>query len=125
MLNWLFSRPLQIKFFFSTILLFSTGLLVLMLNVFQLMNQFLRHHVEDDMQQRTHILAMAMMVGPAAHNPNDMRELLEDVSAMHGYCYLTVLNMDGKVLAAAGSTAFVPPTAGPEANRKEHPQWLF
>ena len=125
MLNWLFSRPLQIKFFVSTILLFSTGLLILMLNVFQLMNQFLRHHVEDDMQQRTHILAMAMMVGPAAHNPNDMRKLLEDVSAMHGYCYLTVLNTDGKVLAAAGNTAFAPPAAGPEANEKNIRQWLF
>ena len=41
MLNWLLSRPLQIKFFVSTILLFSIGLLVLMLNVSQLMNQFL------------------------------------------------------------------------------------
>ncbi len=105
MLNWLSSRPLQIKFFVSTILLFSTGLLVFALNVFQLMNQFLLHHVEDDMQQRTHILAMAMMMGPAAHNPDDMRKLLGDVSAMHGYCYLTVLDKAGNTLATAGNGA--------------------
>ena len=80
MLNWLFSRPLQIKFFFSTILLVSAVLLVLMLNVLQVLNPFLSHHIEQDMQERTHILAMTLMDGPAAHNQEDLQQLLQDVS---------------------------------------------
>jgi diguanylate cyclase (GGDEF)-like protein len=102
MLNWLFSRPLQIKFFFSTMLLIGIVLLVLILNVLQFLNPFLSHHIEQDMQDRTHILAMAMMVGPAAHNQNELRQLLHDVSEMHGYCYLNVLDNGGKLLASAG-----------------------
>lgn len=102
MLNWLFSRPLQIKFFFSTILLISVVLLVLLLNVLQFLNPFLSQQIEKDMQDRTHILAMALMVGPAAHNQNDLLQLLQEVSEMHGYCYLNVLNTDGKLLASAG-----------------------
>ena len=103
MLNWLFSRPLQIKFFFSTILLVSVVLLVLILNILQLLNPFLSQHAEQDMQDRTHILAMALMVGPAAHNQDDLRKLLQEVSEMHGYCYLGVLNTEGKLLASAGN----------------------
>ncbi len=101
MLHWLFSRPLQVKFFFSTALLVSAALLVLMLNVLQVLNQFLTHHVEQDMQQSTHILAMALMVGPAAHDPNDLRQLLQNVQEMHGYCYLAVLDNAGKLLASS------------------------
>jgi diguanylate cyclase (GGDEF)-like protein len=103
MLNWLFSRPLQIKFFVSTILLVSAALLMTLLNVFQALNQFLYYHVEDDMQQRTHILAMALMAGPAAHNREDLQKLLADISMMHGYCYLSVKNADGKILGSTGN----------------------
>jgi diguanylate cyclase (GGDEF)-like protein len=103
MLKWLLSRPLQIKFFICTILLVSVGLLVLMLSVMQMLNHFLTQHIKDDLQQRTHILAMTLMVGPAAHNTNDLRDLLEDVSKMHGYCYLSVHDTGGKMLASAGN----------------------
>jgi diguanylate cyclase (GGDEF)-like protein len=106
MLNWLFSRPLQIKFFISSILLVGIAMLLIMLNVFQALNQFLSYHIEDDMQQRTHILAMALMAGPAAHNREDLQKLLGDVSEMHGYCYLSVSNTEGKVLGSTGDTAF-------------------
>ncbi len=105
MLNWLSSRPLQIKFFFSTILLVSAGLFALMLNVSQVLNQFLSHYIEQDMQQRSHILALALMVGPAAHNQNDLRQLLQEVSTMHGYCYLTVQNTEGSLLASSGDVS--------------------
>jgi diguanylate cyclase (GGDEF)-like protein len=103
MLNWLRSRPIQIKFFFSTVLLVSVLLLVLLLNVLQVLNPFLTHYIEQDMQDRTHILAMGLMAGPAAHNQNDLRQTLQDVSRLHGYCYLTVLDTEGKLLAAATS----------------------
>ncbi|MDO8990183.1 MAG: diguanylate cyclase [Sideroxyarcus sp.] len=103
MLNWLFSRPLQIKFFVGTILLASTALLLIILNVFQMLNQFLAHHIEDDMQQRSHILAMALTTGPAAHNHDDLQRLLREVSDMHGYCYLSVQDSTGKLLAATGN----------------------
>lgn len=105
MLNWLFSRPLQIKFFVSTVLLVSAALLMILLSVFQALNQFLSYHVDDDMQQRTQILARALMSGPAAHNQGDLQNLLRDVSGMHGYCYLSVKNSAGKVLGAAGKAA--------------------
>ena len=105
MLNWLFSRPLQIKFFLSTLLLISTLLLVLMLNVWQELNSFLSPHIEKDVQDRTHVLAMALMAGPAAHNQNDLRQLLQDVAKMHGYCYLAVQNTEGKLLASTGNAA--------------------
>lgn len=108
MLNWLFSRPLQIKFFLGTALVVSIALLVLMLNVLQVMSRFLSHHIEQDMQQRTHILAMTLMVGPAAHKAHDLQQLLQDVSAMHGYCYLSVQDSNGKPLAAAGDAAANP-----------------
>ncbi len=104
MLNWLFSRPLQVKFFFSTLLLVSAGLLALMLSVLQILDQFLSHQIQQDMQQRSHILAMTLMVGPAAHDPNDLRQLLQEVSEMHGYCYLTVQDTRGELLAAAGDS---------------------
>ena len=74
MLNWLRSLPIQIKFFFSTVLLVSVVLLVLLLNVLQVFNPFLMHYIEQDMQDRTHILAMGLMAGPAAHNPKDLRQ---------------------------------------------------
>jgi diguanylate cyclase (GGDEF)-like protein len=106
MLNWLFSRPLQIKFFVSTILLVSAALLMILLNVFQALNQFLSYHVEDDMQQRTHILAMALMAGPAAHNREDLQKLLANVSEMHGYCYLSVEDSQHRLLGATGDVAF-------------------
>lgn len=102
MINWLLSRPLQIKFFVSTVMLVSIALLILMLNMMQVLNQFLTRHIEEDMQQRTHILAMTLMVGPAAHDPKDLSKLLHDVMDMHGYCYLSVQNADGKPLAAVG-----------------------
>ena len=105
MLNWLFSRPLQIKFFFSTILLVSTLLLVLILDVLQALNPFLSDHIRQDMQDRTHILAMALMEGPAAHKQENLQQLLQDVAKMHGYCYLSVQNIDGKLLASAGNVA--------------------
>jgi diguanylate cyclase (GGDEF)-like protein len=105
MFKWLLARPLQIKFFICTILLVSAGLLALMLSVMQVLNIFLTQHIVDDMQQRTHILAMTLMVGPAANNPDDLRELLDDVSKMHGYCYLSVQDTGGKMLAAAGNNA--------------------
>ncbi len=105
MLNWFFSRPLQIKFFVSTILLVSAALLMILLNVFQALNQFLSYHVEDDMQQRSHILAMALMSGPAAHNRDDLQKLLADVSAMHGYCYLSVEDSQRRILGATGDIA--------------------
>ena len=73
MLNWLFSRPLQIKFFLSTILLFSAGLLVLMLNVSAVAQSVPGGITLRDMQERTHILAMALMEGPAAHDPRNLR----------------------------------------------------
>ena len=107
MLNWLYSRPLQIKFFLCTVLLVSAVLLVFLLNVLQVLNQFLSHHIEDDMQQRTHILALTLMVGPAAHNQNDLQQLLEEMSALHGYCYLSVQNSAGKVLGSAGDVALM------------------
>ena len=102
MFNWLLSRPLQIKFFVSTVMLVSIALLILMLNMMQVLNQFLTRHIEEDMQQRTHILAMTLMVGPAAHDPDDLRKLLGDVMDMHGYCYLSVQDVNGKLLAAVG-----------------------
>jgi diguanylate cyclase (GGDEF)-like protein len=102
MLNWFLSRPLQIKFFVSTLLFVSVALLVLMLNVVQVMNQFLTHHIEEDMQQRTHILAMTLMVGPAAHDSDDLHKLLQDVMEMHGYCYLSVQDVHEKLLASVG-----------------------
>jgi diguanylate cyclase (GGDEF)-like protein len=105
MLNWLFSRPLQIKFFVSTILLVSAALLMILLNVFQALNQFLSYHVEDDMQQRTHILAMAMMAGPAAHTRDDLQKLLADVTEMHGYCYLSVEDSQRRILGTTGDIA--------------------
>ncbi|HLP98216.1 MAG TPA: diguanylate cyclase [Sideroxyarcus sp.] len=108
MLNWLFSRPLQIKFFLGTALVVSLALLVLMLNVLQVMDRFLSHHIEQDMQQRTHILAMTLMVGPAAHKADDLRQLLQDVSDMHGYCYLSVQDSDSKLLATVGDAAANP-----------------
>src|SRR3970040_2365633 len=101
MLDWLFSRPLRIKFFVSTILLVSVALLLVMLNVLQVLNQVLSHHIEQDMQQRTHILAMALMSGPAAHDPGSLRIFLRDVVEMHGYCYLSVQDTKGKPLASA------------------------
>ena len=104
MFNRLFARSLQFKFFLSTILLVCAGLLVLMLYVFQLLNQYLSHYTEQDVRDRTHILAMAMMVGPAAHHQSDMRELLQQVSEMHGYCYLTVRDNAGNLLASVGDT---------------------
>jgi diguanylate cyclase (GGDEF)-like protein len=102
LLNWLFSRPLQVKFLVSTILLVSIGLLVLVLSVFQILSQQLALYSGREIQQRTHILAMAMMVGPAAHNESDMRKLLQDVAAMHGYCYLSVQDSQGGSLASIG-----------------------
>lgn len=102
MLDRLFSQSLQVKFFLGTLLLVSIGLPVLMLNVFQVLNQYLSHYTEQDIQQRTRILAMAMMVGPAAHHANDMEQLLQEVSSMHGYCYLTVRNAAGKLLSGVG-----------------------
>lgn len=104
MFNWLLSRPLQIKFFVSTILLVCAFLLVLMLSILQVLNPFMLRHIEQDMHDRMHILAMTLMVGPAAHNPADLRNLLHDVSAMRGYCYLTVLDNNGKVLASTGDS---------------------
>lgn len=102
MLNWLLSRPLQIKFFVSTVLLVSAALLLILLSIFQVLNQFLTHHLGDDMRQRTHILAMTLMVGPAAHNPVELRQLLHEVTEMHGYCYLSVQDSTGQLLAASG-----------------------
>jgi diguanylate cyclase (GGDEF)-like protein len=104
MLNWLLSRPLQIKFFVSTVLFVSIALLLIMFNVVQVLNQFLSHHIEEDMQQRTHILAMTLMVGPAAHKQADLDRLLQDVMQMHGYCYLGVYNAAGKTLSAVGDS---------------------
>ncbi len=109
MLKWLLSRPLQIKFFLSTALLIGAGLLVLMLSVLQVLNQFLLHHIERDMEQSTHILAMALMRGPAAHDPRDLRSFLSDVAAMHGYCFLSVQDDRGRVLAAAGDVTVAHP----------------
>lgn len=103
MLNWLLSRPLQIKFFVSSTLLVSAALLMLMLNVFQVLNLFLSHLTEDDMQHRSHVLAMTLMAGLAAHNQNNLQQLLQDVSVTHGYCYLTVQDTEGKVLASSGN----------------------
>lgn len=103
MLNWLFSRPLQIKFFLGTVLFVSAVLLVLMLSVLQVLNPFLSDYIRQDMQDRTHILAMTLMEGPAAHDQRNLRQLLQHVSEMHGYCYLTVQNTDGKLLATVGS----------------------
>jgi diguanylate cyclase (GGDEF)-like protein len=105
MFKWLLSRPLQIKFFLSTALLIGTGLLVLMLSVLQALNQFLVHHIEQDMQQRTHILALALMSGPAAHDTNSLKALLRDVVTMHDYCYLSIQDARGKLLASAGDVA--------------------
>lgn len=105
MFNWLLSRPLQIKFFFSTVLFVSVALLLIMFNVVQVFNQFLTHHIEEDMQQRTHILAMTLMVGPAAHKQADLDRLLQDVMQMHGYCYLSVHNAAGKPLSSVGDAA--------------------
>lgn len=104
MLNWLLARPLQIKFFASTVAFVGIALLVTMSSLVQVLDGFLTHHVEQDMQQRTHVLAMTLMVGPAAHDPQDLRQLLQDVMEMHGYCYLTVQNVKGNLLAAAGDT---------------------
>jgi diguanylate cyclase (GGDEF)-like protein len=109
MLKWLLSRPLQIKFFLSTALLIGAGVLVLMLSVLQVLNQFLLHHIEQDMEQSTHILAMALMRGPAAHDPRDLDSFLSDVAAMHGYCFLSVQDDRGKVLAAAGDVTVAHP----------------
>lgn len=111
MLNWLFSRSIQFKFFLSTVLFVSAVLLVLMLNVLQVLNPFLTDHTRQDMQDRTHILAMALMEGPAAHKQDNLQELLQDVVKMHGYCYLTVQDTGGKLLASAGNI-----TAGNPAN---------
>ncbi len=101
--NWLLSQSLQIKFFICTILLVCIFLLVLMLNILQVFNPFLSQHIEQNMQDRTHILAMALTEGPAAHHQADLRNLLHDVSKMHGYCYLSVLDNTGKVLASTGN----------------------
>jgi len=119
MLNWLLSRPLQIKFFVSSTLLVSAALLVLMLNVFQVLNLFLSHQIEDDMEQRSHILAMTLMVGPAAHNQNDLQQLLHDVTVMHGYCYLAVLNTEDQLLASAGNMISKLPAASGAALANE------
>ncbi|MBI4807904.1 MAG: diguanylate cyclase [Nitrosomonadales bacterium] len=105
MFKWLLSRPLQIKFFVSTVMLVSIALLMLMLNMMQVHNQFLTRHIKEDMQQRTHILAMTLMIGPAAHDPNDLRKLLRDVMDIHGYCYLSVQDAKGKLLASVGDVA--------------------
>src|SRR5512140_3659132 len=105
MLSWLFSRPLQFKFLLGTILLVGALLPLLMLSVLQVLNPFLSDHIRQDMQDRTHILAMALMEGPAAHNQNDLLHLLQNVSDMHGYCYLKVRNTEGKLLATSGNTA--------------------
>lgn len=105
MLNWLFSRPLQVKFFLGTMLFVVLCLLVLVLNVSQVLNPFMTHYLERDMRERTHILAMTLMDGAAAHNPQDLQRLLQDISEMHGYCYLRVQNDAGKLLASAGSDA--------------------
>ena len=105
MLDWLFSRPLQFKFLLGTILLVSTPLLVIMLSVLQVLNPFLSDHIRQDMQDRTHILAMALMEGPAAHSQNGLQQLLQNVADMHGYCYLKVRNTEGKLLATSGSAA--------------------
>jgi len=105
MLNWLFSRPLQIKFFFSTVLFVSAVLLVLILNVLRELDPFLSDHIRQDMQDRTHVLAMALMEGPAAHKQENLQQLLQDVAKMHGYCYLTVKNNEGKLLASADNAA--------------------
>lgn len=110
MLNWLLSRPLQVKFFASTILLVSAALLAMMLNVFMVLDRLLSHHANEDMLRSTHILAMAMMVGPAAHKPDDLRKLLREVMEMHGYCYLSVQEAHGKLLAEVGDT-----NAGPDS----------
>ena len=110
MLNWLNSRPLQIKFFFCTVLLVSAVLLMLMLSILQVLNPFLSDHTRQDMQDRTHILAMALMEGPAAHKQENLQELLQDVAKMHGYCYLTVHNTEGKLLASAGNVAAISAT---------------
>lgn len=105
MLNWLFSRPLQIKFFLGTVLVVGAVLLVLMLSVMQVFNPLLSDHIRQDMQDRTHILAMALMEGPAAHSQDNLQQLLQNVSKMHGYCYLTVQNAEGKLLATVGNPA--------------------
>ncbi len=105
MLNWLLSRPLQIKFFVCTILLVCAFLLMLMLNVLQAIDTFLSQHIEQDMQDRTHVLAMALMEGNTARNPAVMQNLLHDVSNMHGYCYLSVQDNVGKKLASTGHTS--------------------
>jgi HAMP domain-containing protein len=102
-LNWLFSRPLQLKFFVGTILFVVACVLVLVLNVSQVLNPFMTSYLERDMQERTHILAMTLMDGAAAHNPQDLQRLLQDISEMHGYCYLRVQSNAGKLLASAGS----------------------
>lgn len=109
MLKWLLSRPLQIKFFLSTALLIGAGLLVLMLSMLQVLNQFLLHHIRQDMEQSTHILAMALMRGPAAHDPRDLRRFLSDVAATHGYCFLSVQDDRGRVLASSGDVSVAHP----------------
>jgi diguanylate cyclase (GGDEF)-like protein len=103
MLNWLFSRPLQIKFFLCTVLFIGAVLLMLILNILQVLNPFLSGYIRQDMQDRTHILAMALMEGPAAHKQENLQQLLRDVTEMHGYCYLAVQNTEGKLLASAGN----------------------
>jgi diguanylate cyclase (GGDEF)-like protein len=105
MFNWLRSRPIQIKFFLGTVLFVGAVLLVLILNVLQVLNPFLSGHIRQDMQDRTHILALALMEGPAAHKQENLQQLLQDVVEMHGYCYLTVQNTEGKLLASAGNVA--------------------
>lgn len=112
MFNWLLSRPLQIKFFVSTVVFVSIAAMVLMLNVVQVVNQFLTHHIEQDMQQRTHILAMTLMVGPAAHDPKDLNRLLHDVMEMHGYCYLSVQDAKDRILASVGDADLQNPRPG-------------
>jgi len=110
MLDWLFSRPLRIKFFVSTALFVSVAVLLVMLSVMQVLNQALSHHIEQDMRQRSHILAMALMSGPAAHDPDGLRRFLRDVVEMHGYCYLSVQDAQGKLLASAADDAGARPS---------------
>ncbi|MBI5891357.1 MAG: diguanylate cyclase [Nitrosomonadales bacterium] len=112
MFDWLLSRPLQLKFFFSTLMLAGISLLALMLSALQVINPFLSRHIGQDMQDRTYILASTLMVGPAAHDQADLRRLLRDVTKMQGYCYLTVQDTAGKLLASAGNTAAASPGGG-------------
>ena len=120
MLNWLRSRSIQIKFFLGTVLFVGAVLLVLILIVLQVLNPFLSGRIRQDMQDRTHILAMALMEGPAAHKQENLQQLLQDVAQMHGYCYLTVQNTEGKLLASTGSIAAkskVIPDLSPDSDR--------